>query len=155
MWNFGVSASAGPYLRESAGASLPPGLGRGDFRQLVLAHDLAFAWHHWQVWSEIYAARFEIPLVGDADTVAYYVEAKYKFTPRLSGALRWNEQWFGAIPHRGSRTAWGHSIWRIDVAPAFRFSAHTQLKVQYTLQRGDAPQRKHTRLLGAQFTVRF
>lgn len=154
-WNFGVSASAGSYLRDVAEGSLPPGQGRGDYRQLVLAHDVSFGWHHWQVWGEIYASRFEIPLVGDADTVAYYIETKYKFTPQFFGAVRWNQQMYGTIPDRGGRTEWGHELWRVDLAPGYRFTPHTQLKLQYSLQRGDAPGREHSRTLAAQFTVRF
>lgn len=156
MWDFGFSASAGSYLRESAEAGLAPGTGRGDYRQTVLAHDLTFAWRHWQLWAEVYAARFAIPTVGDADTVAYYVEAKYKFTPQFSGALRFNQQLFGRIPdRRGAPARWGHDTWRVDFAPGYRFTPHTQLKLQYSLQRGDSAPRDHTRLLAVQFTQRF
>lgn len=156
MWDVGFSASAGSYLREFAGATIAAQTGRGDYRQTVLAHDVAFAWRHWQVWGEIYASRFEIPHVGDADTGAYYVETKYKFTPRLFGALRWNQQIFGRInDRRGVPVKWGHDVWRVDVAPGFRFTSHTQLKFQYSLQRGDSRTREHTRLLAVQFVQRF
>lgn len=154
-WNFGVSASAGAYLRESAAATLAPGYGRGDHRQLVLAHDVAFAWRHLQVWGEVYASRFEIPLVGDADTLAYYIEAKYKFSPHWFGALRWNEQLFGLIEDRGRRREWGRQVWRVDIAPGYRFTPHMQMKVQYSLQRGDAEGRAFSQLLATQFTLRF
>jgi hypothetical protein len=154
-WNFGLSASGGSYLREFADESLPAGYGRDDYRQLVLAQDLTFAWRHWQIWAEIYASRFEIPRVGDADTLAYYAEAKYKFTPRFSGALRWNQQLFNRILHDGQPTRWGHNVWRIDLAPTFRFTPHTQLKFQYSLQNGDSGEREHTRLMAVQFTLRF
>lgn len=155
MWDLGVSASSGPYLRELASRAVASGHSRGDYRQTVLAQDVAFAWHHLQIWSEIYAARFEIPRVGDADTLAYYLEAKYKFTPRFFGAVRWNQQLFGTIVDRGSEPKWGHDIWRIDVAPGFRFTSHTQLKFQYSLQHGDSGTRDYTRTLAAQFTMRF
>ena len=155
MWNVGVSASSGPYLREFADQSLAAGHTRGDYRQVVLAHDVAFAWHHLQVWGELYASRFEIPTVGDADTVAYYVEAKYKFTPRFFGALRWNQQIYDTIPNYGEPVKWGNDLWRIDVAPGFRFTPHTQLKLQYSLQRGDSGARDFSRTIAAQFTLRF
>ena len=155
MWNVGISASSGSYLREFAARSIPRGHSRGDYQQKVLAHDIAFAWHHLQVWGEIYASRFEIPNVGNADTLAYYVEAKYKFTPRLFGALRWNQQLFDRIPDRGRSTTWGHNVWRIDLAPGYRFTPHTQLKFQYSLQQGDSGARDYTRTLATQFTLRF
>jgi hypothetical protein len=154
-WDFGVSASRGAYLRESAAGSLAPGFGHGDYRQSVVAADVAFAHRHLQVWAEIYAARFEIPTIADAETLAYYVEAKLKLTPRFSGALRWNQQLFGKILDRGAPVAWGHEVWRIDLAPSYRFTPHTQLKLQYSLQRGDSLTRSHTRTLAAQFTLRF
>jgi hypothetical protein len=128
---------------------------RGEYRQQVVAQDIAFAWHHLQLWSEIYACRFEIPVVGNADTLAYYVEAKYKFTPRFFSALRWNQQLFDTIPDRGGQTRWGRELWRVDVAPGFRFTPHTQLKFQYSLQNGDNGRREYTRLLASQFTLRF
>jgi hypothetical protein len=155
MWDVGVSASRGSYLREFAGRTLAAGHSRGDYRQLVVAQDVTFAWHHLQIWGEIYVSRFEIPKVGDADTLAYYVEAKYKFTPRFFGALRWNQQLFDRIPERGQPAKWGHDVWRVDVAPGFRFTPHTQLKFQYSLQHGDSGTRDFTRMLAAQFTLRF
>ncbi|WP_414661320.1 hypothetical protein [Horticoccus sp. 23ND18S-11] len=154
-WDIGVSASGGSYLREFAARSVPAGYGRGDYRQLVIAQDIAFAWHHLQVWTEIFATRFEVPRVGDADTVAYYAEAKYKFTPRWFGAVRWNQQLFASIPDRGARTKWGHDVWRIDLAPGFRLTPHVQAKVQYSLQHGDSGQRDTTRTIASQFIVRF
>jgi hypothetical protein len=154
-WQFGASASDGSYLREFAQDDLAPGYGRGDYRQKVIAADLSYAWRHWQFWAEAFAGRFTIPLVGDADTVAYYAEARRRFSPRFSGALRWNQQLFATIPDRGAATRWGHDVWRIDVAPVWRLTAHTQLKLQYSLQHGDSGPRQTTRTLATQLTVRF
>lgn len=155
MWQLGLSASTGSYLREFAERGLAPGVGRGGYRQDVVAHDVAFAWHHWQVWAEAYASRFAIPRVGHADVFAYYTEVKYKFTPQFSGAVRWNEQLYATIPDRGRFTRWGQNVWRLDLAPAFRFTPHTQLKLQYGLQHGDSGPRDATRTLATQFTLRF
>lgn len=156
LWNFGVSASTASYLRPSATASVPAGYGRGDYRQDVLAADASFAWHHWQLWAELYRARFEIPRVGNADTLAGYVEAKYKFTPQLFGSVRWNRQVYGTIfdASRG-HVHWGRDVWRVDVAPGYRFTPHVQLKLQYSLRNeaGVGPARSET--YATQLTVRF
>jgi hypothetical protein len=154
MWNLGFSASAGPYLLQVAAPTLPLGRGIGDYRELVLAQDLSFAWHHLQLWAECYEARFEVPRIGNADTVAYYIEAKYKITPQLFGALRWNQQLFGTIPHEESRTKWGNDIWRIDAALGYRFTDCLQGKVQYSFSHQDTLQ-KGEHLIGAQLTVKF
>lgn len=154
-WNLGVSASAGSYLRPFAAPGLARGHRLGDYRELVVGHDVSFAWHYLQVWAEIYAARFEIPTVGDADTLSYYAEAKYKFTPQLSGAVRWNEQLYATIPNRRGPTRWGHNTWRVDIAPAFRFTSHTQIKLQYSLQKAPIGNRTYSHLAAMQLTVRF
>ena len=156
MWRLGFSAASGPYLRDEAGPTLPSHRGIGDYREIVLGQDIGFAWHHWQMWAEFYESRFEVPRVGGADTFSYYIEAKYKFTPQLFGALRWNQQLFGTVPDgQGGRAPWGHDLWRIDTALGYRFTAHTQLKLQYSLQREDSSPRDLGNTIAAQFTLRF
>ncbi len=155
MWNLGVSASAGPYLRDFATVNFKTGVGRGDFEQRVVAADVTFGWHQWQMWSEVFASRFCIPKIGDVDTVSYYSEVKYKLTPQWFLAGRWNQQLFSTILDRGVATKWGADVWRIDFSPGYRFSAYTQLKFQYSLQHGDSACRDFTRTLAAQLTLRF
>jgi hypothetical protein len=155
MWNFGVSASAGAYMLPEAESSLPPGRDLGDYQQLVLAQDIRFAWRHLQIWAEFYQARFEVPLIGDADTFAYYIEAKYKFTPQFFGALRWNQQLFGTIPYRGADIKWGNDIWRVDAAITYRLTTHMQFKLQYSLQNEENAPHEFAHNFAGQFTVRF
>ncbi len=156
VWNFGVSGSDGAYFRSEAEPTLPRGRDIGDFRELLLGQDASFAWHHLQVWAEFYEARFDVPRVGDADTFAYYFEAKYKFTPQFFGALRWNQQVFGSIDDgRKGSLRWGQDLGRIDAAIGYRFTSHTQLKLQYSFQHETTGPRDDNHLLAAQFTVRF
>jgi len=156
IWNFGLSASDGPYFRPEAEQTLPPGRSIGDYREFVLGQDALFAWHHLQLWAEFYEARFEVPRVGDADTFAYYFEAKYKFTPQLFGALRWNQQLFSNIPDgAGGQVRWSQDLWRIDAAAGYRFTSHTQLKLQYSFQRETTGPHDDNHLIAAQLTVRF
>jgi hypothetical protein len=156
MWNFGFSASDGAYFRPEAQATLPYGSDIGDYHQRVLGQDIGFAWHHVQIWAECYEARFEVPLIGDADTLIYYVEAKYKFTPQLFGAVRWNQQFFADVPNGyGGNMPWGHDLWRADLAVGYRFTAHTQLKLQYSLEHEKNGPRDLGHTFAAQFTVRF
>ncbi|PYK51863.1 MAG: hypothetical protein DME20_00590 [Verrucomicrobia bacterium] len=155
-WNFGLSASEGPYFRREAEPTLPPGRDIDDYREFVLGQDASFAWRHLQVWAEFYEARFQVPRVGNADTFAYYVEAKYKFTPQLFGALRWNQQLFGTISDGYSHSVrWSEDLGRIDIAVAYRFTPHAQLKLQYDYQHETTGPGDDNHLLAAQFTVRF
>src|SRR5881296_429214 len=155
-WNFGLSASEGPYFRREAESTLPPGRDIDDYREFVFGQDASFAWRHLQVWVEFYEARFQVPRVGNADTFAYYIEAKYKFTPQFFGALRWNQQLFGDINNGyGHNVRWSQDLGRIDIAAAYRFTPHTQLKLQYGFQHETTGPCDDNHLLAAQFTIRF
>ncbi|HEY1893119.1 MAG TPA: hypothetical protein VGG52_01105 [Chthoniobacterales bacterium] len=155
-WNFGVSMADGVYLRPEAEQTLPSGRDIGEYHEFVLGQDASFAWHHLQLWAEVYEARFEVPRVGDADTLAYYFEAKYKFTPQLFGALRWNQQIFGSVDDgRKGSLRWGQDLGRVDAAIGYRFTSHTQLKLQYSFQHETTGPHDDNHLLAAQFTVRF
>ena len=135
---------------------LPVGRDPGDYLQIVLGQDLSYAWEHWQLWFEVYEARFEVPNVGDADTLGYYLEAKYKFTPNLFGALRWNQQFFGEVPDgSGAKEPWGNDISRLDAAVTYRFTPSSQIKLQYGIQHEDRAKDDVSHLVAAQFTVRF
>lgn len=156
MWEVGLSVSEGDYLDHSAVGFIPPGLERHDYRERVVAQDLRFAWHKFQLWAEAYTARFEIPNVAEVGTFAYYLEAKYKFTPGFSAAVRWNQQHFDEVKDfAGQDVAWGRQVWQIDVAPAYRFSAHTQLKLQYSLRHENPSPEEYTQSVALQFMVRF
>ena len=155
-WNFGFSGSEGPYFRPEAESSLPPGKNISDYREFVLGQDISFAWHHLQLWAEVYEARFQVPNVGDADTISYYVEAKYKFTPQFFGAVRWNQQLFNTINNGvGGQEHWSPDLNRIDVAATYRLATHAQLKLQYSYQYETTAPHQDNHLLAAQFTVRF
>jgi hypothetical protein len=155
-WNFGLSASEGPYFRREAEPTLPPGRDIDDYREFVLGQDASFAWRHLQVWAEFYEARFEVPRVGNADTFAYYIEAKYKFTPQLFGAIRWNQQLFNTISDgAGHNINWSPDLGRIDIAAAYRFTPNTQLKLQYAFQHETSTPGDDNHLFAAQFTIRF
>lgn len=156
MWSFGASASAGSYLQLSAAPTIAPRTTLDGYRETVFAQDLAFAWHHWQVWAECYETRFAIPRVGQANTVAYYVETKMKFTPQCFLALRWNEQLFSTLSDRfGREMRWGRDVWRMDFGPGYRFTPHMQFKLQYSLQHERADVRDLGHTVAGQLTMRF
>jgi hypothetical protein len=155
-WNLGFSVSDGAYLESQAKSSLPPGRSLGDYREIVLAQDISYAWHHLQLWAEVFETRFQVPRIGNANTLAYYLEAKYKLTPQFFAALRWNQQFFDTIPNGfGGRVPWGRDIRRLDAAIGYRFSAHTQLKLQYSIQHERTDVGANNHLFAAQFTARF
>jgi hypothetical protein len=155
MWNFGFSTSAGPYLISQAASTLPRGRDIDDYRELVLGQDISFAWHHWQLWAEFYETRFEVPRIGNADTFAYYLEAKYKFTPQFFGALRWNQQLFGTVRDEETRVQWGNDTWRVDAAVGYRFTNYLQGKLQYSFTHEEIKVQQGEQLIAAQVTIKF
>ena len=67
--------------------------------------------------------------------------------------------------HRDVRAKYTHHIYceiyaffgdmRIDIAAAYRFTPHTQLKLQYGFQHATTGPGDDNHLLAAQFTIRF
>ena len=156
MWNVGSSFSYGSYLLPQSQASLPAGTDPGDFKQLTIGTDISFAWHHWQIWAEVIAARFEVPNVGDADTLSYFIEAKYKLTPKLYAAARWNHQIFDEVPNgAGGFADWDQDAVRIEGALGYRWTRHLQTKLQYGYSRQEGPFQQGEQLFAAQLTVKF
>jgi hypothetical protein len=155
MWDLGVSGSIGPYLQPEASSTLPMGDSIGDFKQVVLGQDVTFAWRYFQLWAEVFEARFELPDIGNADLLSYYVEAKYKITPELFVAARWNQQLYGDLPYRGKPARWGNDAWRVDAAIGYRFSAYLQLKLQGSYTHHDEDVQEGERLIAAQLTLKF
>jgi len=155
MWNFGVSASEGPYLRSEV-AGLPNGRGLSDYREFLIGQDVSFAWHHLQLWAEFYEASFEVPRVGDAGTFAYYLEVKYKLAPQIFLAARWNQQLFGDVEdafHVDHQ--WGHDLARVDFSVGYRFTENMQLKLEYNFQKETSGPGNENNFVAAQLTVRF
>ena len=155
-WNFGLSGSIGSYFEEEAKPTLPPGRSLSDYQEILIAQDASFEWHHVQIWAEFHEARFQVPLVGNADVFGYFFEVKYKFTPQFFGAMRWNQQLYATVPNgAGEEVPWGHDAWRLDTALAYRFTPQIQLKIQYDLEHDDNGRHGFGYLLGTQLTMRF
>jgi hypothetical protein len=153
-WNIGFSASDGAYFRPEAEMYFPSGRDIGDYHQTSIAQDITYEHHHWQLWAEFHETRFEIPLLEDGCTFGYFLELKYKFTPQLFGALRWNQQFFNDISDgAGGNVQFAPDISRIEIAGTYRFTAHTQLKLEYYLECEE--DRDAASNFAAQFTVRF
>jgi hypothetical protein len=122
-------------LLPEARDTLPRGRHRGDYRQRLLAHDVGFAWRHLQIWAELFVSRFDVPELGVAETRAGYVEAKYKLTPQLYGAMRVNRQVFSRVDAPAGPTEWAHNTSRVDLALGYRFTPFAQLKLQVSHER--------------------
>lgn len=167
MWAFGASASSGPYLRAQGERTLYDFADPGDVRQTVVGVDGRFAWRHLEVWSEVFLGRFDAPIncgfckytpahVQDADTLAYYLEARYRHGAKLFTAVRWNQQFFGDIDDRsGGTVPWDNDAWRVDTAIGWRFDRHLQAKLQYSFSQQVGTLQQGEQLVAAQLTLKF
>ena len=162
-WVFGVSASSGPYLQDDATRTLAPGQHVGDFRQTVVGTDGAFSWRHLELWGEFFVSRFQVPIAArrsprevDADTAAYYLEGRYRLSPHLAAALRWNQQLFGDVPDgHGGEAAWDRNAFRVDTALAYRFDRHFQVKLQHAFTHQTGTLQQGQQMVAAEMTLRF
>lgn len=152
-WALGLSFSQGPYLQDVARTTLPAGSDVNDFQQKTWGADASFAHGALQLWSEWIRASFDVPRVGTVEVLSGYIESKYKFDPRIWGALRLNQSWFGNTPGLG--TSWDRDSTKLDLALGYRHSTHVQMKLQYSLSEQRAPDVEGQHLLAAQVTVRF
>jgi hypothetical protein len=155
-WNHGVSFSVGPYLSSEADSELPPGKSISDYDQFLVGYDATYAWGRWQWWGEVFLNRFQVPNVGNADLLAYYLETKYKITSGLFAAARWNQELFGKVNDgMGGQETWGNDMYRIDLALGYRFTRHLQTKLQYSFGHRNAELQQGEQLVAAQVTVKF
>jgi len=154
-WRVGFSFAEGSYLEGNA-RPLAVGSDLHDYYQYVLGQDVSYARGHFQLWAEAFEGRFEVPRLGDSNIFAYYIEAKYKIAPQLFAALRWNQEFFFADRDpSGEIVATPDDVSRVDIALGYRFTAHSQLKLQYSVARGDFTSNNLQGTFAAQFTVRF
>jgi hypothetical protein len=156
-WDHGISFSIGPYLSTEAAGALPAGQSIGDYDQILLDYDVSYAHGRWQFWAEVFLTRFKVPNVGDADLLAYYLEAKYQLTAHLFAAGRWNQELYANINNgAGGKEPWGNDMYRIDVALGYRFTRHLLSKLQYSFgYRPGAALQQGEQLLAAQVTLKF
>ena len=153
-WRLGASFSHGPYLIEHG--ILPPGKVRGDYDQTTLALDAAWSHRHLEVWAELFASRFEVPNTDDADTLAYYVEAKYGLSAKWNLAARWNQQFFSTMENgTGGQSRWDRNTWRMDTGLGYQFDRHLQARVQYSYTHKDGPLQQGEQTVSAQLTLRL
>jgi len=153
-WNLGFSASDGAYFRSEAEPFFPSGRDIGDYHESVIAQDISFAHGHFQFWAEFHEARFEMPRLGDGGSFGYFLEAKYKFTPQLFGAIRWNQQYFNDVSNgAGGQVQFAPDISRLETALTYRFTEHLQARIEYYPEFEQGRDVSHNFAL--QVTVRF
>jgi hypothetical protein len=158
-FRIGVSGGHGPYLSEPVPGSdgqLPYAADPGDYDQSVIGVDLEYANGGWLFFSEVFAGRWETPLVTDAlEAIAGYVEGRFDFLPGWYVAGRAGGMVFGDISSpTGDRAAWDNTTYRTEFALGYRVSRQVLAKAdwQRTMFDGAFPAQNHFAL---QLTTAF
>jgi hypothetical protein len=130
-WNIGVSGSGGSYITSQPRVTNT--LDPWDATQSVVGADVSWASGPLQIWAEAAWSQWQIPNLGPADAWTYFVESKWKISPEVWLAGRWNQQLYGEFDAvGGGTTSWGNDTWRIDACVGLRLDRFMQFKVQYS-----------------------
>ena len=149
-WTFGMSASTGSFAGPH-GFSDPD-----DFRQTLFLADLSYEYRYLQVWTEFAWSTFSLPgLAENLRAASWFLTARYKLTPRLSLALRWNDQRFSSYRYYGrDRGPWGDELRRLDFAVTWRLTAYSQWLIELDHYWDDDTEGRRL-VLATRLTVRF
>lgn len=128
----GLNWAYGPYLRERAERTLPPGRDREDYPQRLVGLDLEYSIDHFIFFAEVYWSDWDAPTIsGDLSAVGYYIEARYKIRPGLFVAARWNQMLFDEIPDgTGGDETWDRNSWRIELGVGYFLYVNLLAKAQ-------------------------
>ena len=110
----GVFATMGPYLSKDHDEFLASGESWKDFDQTVYGFDIRFSRGYFELNGELAWSFYDVPGgFGEMDGVAYWIEPKFTFTPRIFAALRyeWND-YPGILVDGG---VWHAQMWKVAV----------------------------------------
>ena len=94
----GLSWTAGPYLGPDVSGDLPAGSEWQDYGEMILGADLKFARGYFELFAEYGASWYEVPNQSeDVRGKAYYIEAKYSWSPRFFTAARFERNLYAFI----------------------------------------------------------
>ncbi|MDX1566459.1 MAG: hypothetical protein R3223_01580 [Longimicrobiales bacterium] len=135
----GVSGGVGPYIgggRRDPDLSAPdfPG-GPEDYDQRLFGYDVEWARGRLQLISEGYHSTWEAPLVSeDLTATGAFLEARYDFLPRWTGAARTGFIGFNEITPSGAGatpTGWDDDIARFETALTYRWSREVHVRLDW------------------------
>ncbi|MEQ1852866.1 MAG: hypothetical protein ABMA01_14905, partial [Chthoniobacteraceae bacterium] len=128
------------YLRSDAEFTLLPGEERSDFSHTVVGGDVRWSHHQFQVLGEVMASRFATSSAGNQDSLAYYLEGRWKVNSTIFLATRWAQQWNDdfAPEAGGGIRGYTREIWRATAAAGFRVTENVLVKAEYSYNGADA-----------------
>ena len=128
----GASYTQGPYLNDGFSAGVLAQKDWKDYQQRVGAVDFTLSAGFFELNSEAGWSRYEVPQRDPVEGVAYYVEGKYTFTPRMFVATRVERNDYPFIDNFGGFwVATKTDFHNEEYGVGYRLSATTLLKLSY------------------------
>jgi len=93
----GAFATEGPYLGRDTEPFLSAGEHWRDYRQVLYGLDLQFSRGYFELNGQLDRSLYEVPGLPDTRGLAWYLEPKYTFTPRLFAALRYERNEYAFV----------------------------------------------------------
>jgi hypothetical protein len=136
----GFTWTQGPYLNREISPYLPAGRQWRDYDQRVMGLDLQFSRGYLEVSGQVLQTRYEVPILGRTDDyTTYFLELKYTFTPRLFGAVRYQDVEASYVDYP-EHNYWYTEIRKfraLEVGVGYRFSPELLGKVAYQTDHWD------------------
>jgi predicted porin len=114
----GISGARGAWLDRDVMALLPSG--SPEYEQSAVGADVEYSRNYWLVRGEFVWSRWRMPFAAlasatDLDARAWWIEGRYRFSPRIFAAARFDRLVFSEIPtDEGGRLSWDAPVWRIE-----------------------------------------
>ena len=128
----GTSYAYGPYLSSAEGPfTLPVPVKTEDFKQFAVGFDLEYSRGYFMLYAEYVKNKWDALIEEDRlENSSWYIEAKYKLTPRLYFAFRYDQMIFNKISDgKGNRVAWDYDLIKYEGGFGYKITKEIILKL--------------------------
>ena len=172
----GASYAIGPFMKNesdliidsdgNADTSAFFGISPDNYLQKIIGGDLSFSLEHFYFSGEIISNTWEYLDGVNLKAFSYSAEARYAFTPRVSGAIRAGGISFNMVSGMKELNAffqpvlytgkWDHDVFRLEGAVAYKLDRALLLKLGYEINRTfDLPRDPVDNVMFAQTVLSF
>ncbi len=132
----GFSMSRAPYVASAAAsAALAP---TGDFVQRAIGADIEYSRAHYVIRFETVASRYTLPTISPRlRALGTAVEGRYKLTPRLYAAARFDHLGFNTVTGATRTATWEAPVTRWETGASYALQRNTHLRVSFQHNRRD------------------
>lgn len=126
----GTSAARAPYATTEAAAAAHAPV--EQFTQTAMGFDVEFSRDHYLARVETVISRYDLPTVPSTLRASgTMLEGRYKFTPRLHAAARFDHLGFSRVAGTIGTTTWDAPVTRWEVGGGYALQRNTQLRLAF------------------------